>query len=134
MGIVLITLPGEQQRAFANALHKATGGGVELVVITQPRLKTTGRLRRIFAAIRSGAFFQELWYGALLRMSRKTREALAYLRASSFASVSYDPPTLEVEDVNDADTEARLKQLAPDLLVLWTGAILRPHILATANK
>src|SRR3990167_1501627 len=134
MGIVYITLPGPEQRAFANALHKATGGGVDLVIITKPRSQKAGRLRRVLTAVRSGAFLQEIFYGVLLRMSRKTREVLAYLRATSFSATSYDPPTLEVEDVNDAKTEARLKELAPELIVLWTGAILRPNILATAKK
>src|SRR3989344_4451162 len=134
MGIVYITLPGPEQRAFANALHKATGGGVDLVIITKPRSQKAGRLRRVLTAVRSGAFLQEIFYGVLLRMSRKPREVLAYLRATSFSATSYDPPTLEVEDVNDAKTEARLKELAPELIVLWTGAILRPNILATAKK
>src|SRR3989344_9659925 len=80
MGIVVMVLPGEQQRAFANALHKATGK-VELIVITKPRQKTEGRMRRILGAIRSGNILRELWYGALLRMSRKTRAVLGYLRA-----------------------------------------------------
>ncbi len=136
MGIVCIILPGEQQRAFANALHAATGGGVDLVIITKPRLNTDGRFKRISAAVRSGAILRELWYGALLRMSRKTREVLGYLRASSFAAASqeYDAPVIRVEDLNDAETEARLRRLSPELIVLWTAAILRPHILATAKK
>ncbi len=136
MGIVCIVLPGEQQRAFANALHKATGGGVDLVIVTKPRLNTDGRWKRISTAVRSGAILQELWYGALLRLSRKTREVLGYLRASSFATDSqeYDAPVVRVDNLNDADTEARLRQLAPELIVLWTAAILRPNILATGKK
>lgn len=136
MGIVCIILPGPQQRAFANALHKATGGGVDLVIVTKPRLNTAGRWKRISAAVRSGAILRELWYGALLRLSRKTLEVLSYLRASSFAATSpeYDPPVIRVEDVNDAETEARLRELSPRLIVLWTAAILRPNILATAKK
>ena len=136
MGIVCIVLPGEQQRAFANALHKATGGGVDLVIVTKPRVNTDGRSKRIAAAIRSGAILQELWYGALLRMSHKTREVLGYLRASSFATTSseYDAPVIRVDDVNSAEVEARLKQLEPQLIVLWTAAILRPNILATAKR
>lgn len=136
MGIVCIVLPGEQQRAFANALHKATGGGVDLVIITKPRVNTDGRYKRISAAIRSGRIFRELHYGGLLRLSKKTREVLSYLRGSSFATASseYDAPTIRVDDVNDAETEARLRELAPELIVLWTAAILRPNILATAKK
>src|SRR3989344_4182285 len=98
MGIVCVILPGVQQRAFANALHKATGGGVDLIVITKPRLNTDGRVKRISAAVRSGAILRELWYGALLRMSRKTRGMLSYLRASSFTTTSpeYDDPVLRI--------------------------------------
>ncbi len=136
MGIVCIILPGRQQRAFANALHKATGGGVDLIVITKPRVSTDGRWKRISTAVRSGAILRELWYGALLRLSGKTREVLGYLRASSIPATSpgYDAPVIHVEDVNDAETEARLKQLSPKLVVLWTPSILRPNILATAKK
>jgi len=136
MGIVCIILPGGQQRAFANALHKATGGGVDLIVITKPRVSTDGRWKRISAAIRSGAILQELWYGTLLRLSGKTREVLGYLRASSIPSASpgYDAPVMRVDDVNDAETEARLKRFSPDVIVLWTPSILRANILATAKK
>lgn len=136
MGIVCIVLPGRQQRAFVNALHKATGGGVDLIIITKPRLNTDGRWKRISAAVRSGAILQELWYGALLRLSGKTRDVLGYLRASSFATASpgYDAPVIHVEDVNDSETEARLKRLSPDVIVLWTPSILRANILATAKK
>lgn len=135
MGIVCIVLPGEQQRAFVNALQKATGA-VELVIITKPRVSIDGRWARISAAVRSGAILQELWYGALLRLSRKTRAILGSLRASAIPSASpgYDAPTIEVADVNDAATEARLKQLSPALIVLWTPSILRANILATAKK
>ena len=136
MGIVCIVLPGEQQRAFANALHKATGGGVDLIIVTKPRVNTDGRSKRIAAAVRSGRILRELWYGTLLRLSGKTRGVLGYLRASSFATTSpeYDAPVIRVDDVNDAETEARLRELAPELIVLWTAAILRPNILATAKK
>ena len=135
MGIVCIVLPGEQQRAFVNALQKATGA-VEFVIITKPRVSTDGRWTRISKAIRSGAIFTELWYGALLRLSGKTRTVLGYLRASAIPSESagYYAPVLNVDDVNDADTEARLKQLSPDVIVLWTPSILRANILATAKK
>ena len=136
MGIVCIILPGEQQRAFANALQRATGGGVDLIVITKPRVRTDGRFKRIAAAVRSGAILQELWYGALLRLSRKTREVLGYLRASALpcASAGYDAPVMQVDDVNDAATVAHLKKLSPKLIVLWTPSILRANILATAKK
>lgn len=136
MGIVCIILPGRQQRAFANALHKATGGGVDLVIVTKPRLNTDGRWRRVLAAVLSGAILTELWYGTLLRLSKKTREVLAYLRASTSATRSseYDAPVIRVDDINDVETEARLRQLAPQLIVLWTAAILRPNILQTAKK
>ncbi|MDO8576055.1 MAG: formyltransferase family protein [bacterium] len=135
MGIVCIVLPGEQQRAFVNALQKATGA-VELVIITKPRVSTDGRLQRISAAVRSGAILQELWYGALLRLSSQTRAVLGCLRASGIPSTSpsYDAPVINVDDVNDADTEARLKKLSPALIVLWTPSILRANILATAKK
>lgn len=135
MGIVCIVLPGEQQRAFANALQKATNA-VELIILTKPRVSTDGRFTRIAAAVRSGAILQELWYGALLRLSAKTRAVLGCLRASALPSTSpgYDAPVINVDDVNDAETEERLKKLSPALIVLWTPSILRANILATAKK
>lgn len=135
MGIVCIVLPGEQQRAFVNALQKATGA-VELIILTKPRQNADGRRARVIAAVRSGTIFSELWYGALLRISPKTRAILGCLRASALPSDSpgYDASTIEIADVNDAENEARLKKLAPDLIVLWTPAILRQNILATAKK
>ncbi len=136
MGIVFITLPGAEQRAFAKALHEGTGGGVDLVLVKRARLSSAGRSGRIYKAVRSGAILQELWYGTLLRLSRKTRKVLAYLRASSTAPSSSEPEleTLEVEDINSREIEALLKRLSPELIVVWCSAILKPNILETAKK
>ena len=137
MGIVCIILPGSEQRAFVNALHEATGQGVDLVVIKKPKIRTArDRLRRIYEVVRAPHLLRELWYGALLRLSRRTRMALKYFRATSFGAipVDYAPKTMEVEDVNSGEVVRLLEEMSPELIVIWCSAILRPPLLATTKR
>lgn len=136
MGIVLITMHGESHRAFANALHEATGQGVDLVIIQKSKFRTLrGRLRRVWTLARSGKLLSELWYGILLRFSRATQAALGYFGESSFSEepAHHRPETLEVEDINSEENVALLKRLSPDLIMIWRSPILRRPILETAK-
>ncbi len=137
MGIVLITMQGDSHRAFANRLHRATGQGVDLVIIQKSKFRTpAGRLRRIWTIARSGAFWSELSYGLLLRFSPETQRALTYFARTSIApedSGPYEPKTLEVDDINSAESVALLTKLSPDLLMIWRSPILHRPILETAK-
>lgn len=136
MSIVFITVSGEAQRAFANALHEKTGGAVSLVVIQKPkRFSWWQRFNRFYVAAGSQNFLKECWYGVLLRLSRKTHKALGYFHEHSAADTGdFLSPVREIESINSDTTYEILKKLSPKLLVIWGGAVLQPRILETAER
>lgn len=136
MTIVFITVSGEAQKAFANALHKKTDGGVSLVLIQKPkRLSVWRRFVRFYAHTGWRNFFKECWYGALLRLSPKTRGALGYFHEHSAEDArSFLPPVREVESINSDEAHNILQRISPKLMVLWGGAVLQPRILKTAAR
>lgn len=137
MGIVFITIYGDSEKAFANALHKETGRGVDLVLFEKPKPRTlAGRFRSMLASARAGILHREAWYGMLLRLRRETGAVLRYFRESPpFESTpGYDPKTLEVDDINSEETRALLESLSPDLIMILGGSVLRPPVQKTAKK
>jgi hypothetical protein len=136
MGIVVITMPGEAKRAFVNALHRKTGEGVNLVIIQRSttdahtmhgkRLSTIGPLR----------LPSEFLYSLLLRFRPKMQKTLEYFRASSSVSpdAGYLPKTLYVDRINSDEVYKTLKDLSPDLMVVWGSKILSPRIIETAKN
>ena len=137
MGIVFITIYGDSEKAFANALHKETGRGVDLVLFEKPKpRKLVGRFRSMLAAARAGTLIREVWYGILLRLRRETGSVIRYFRESSpfESSPGYDPETLEVEDINSEETRAILERLSPDLIMVLGGSVLRHPVIQTAKK
>lgn len=136
MSIVFITVRGEAQRAFANALHEKTGGGVSLVILQKPkRLSLLSRFLRFYVAAGSRNFLKECWYGIFLRLSRKTRKALEYFHEHSAVNArDFLPKVLEIESINGNEVHELLQKLSPDLLVIWGGAVLQPRILQTAKR
>jgi folate-dependent phosphoribosylglycinamide formyltransferase PurN len=139
MGVVVITIPGNTQREFANALHEKIGGKVDLVIIQKQKRvsfwKRLGRLRRVSQNPQD--FLKELWYAALIRTSRRTQEALHYFRRSSVThstAKEFIPAAVEVDSVNSDGVYSLLQKLSPDLLVIWGSVVLAPRILGTAKK
>jgi hypothetical protein len=137
-GIVFITVAGSAQMAFANALHKKTNGGVSLVIVQKPkRLSFLRRFSRFYAVAGWRNFLKECRFGILLRFSPKTREALDYFHEHSFApgaDADFSPPVKEVASINGDETHKLLKKTSPKIIVIWGGAVLRPHILRTAER
>ncbi len=136
MGIVIITMPGEAKRAFANALYRKTEGGVSLVIIQRSATDSrAARLKRM-SATSVGNLPRELWYGLLLRLSPKLQKTLTYFRGGSLPSsdTEYLPETLVVDSVNTDDVYEKLKTLSPELLVVWGSKVLEHRIIATAKN
>lgn len=138
MGIVIIAIPGNPQKAFINALHEKTGGKVDLVIIQKRKPQSLiKRFKSFYDSSGSSGLPKELWYAILLRLSGKTRRALEYFREYSGGDSShtdYLPRTIEVASPNSNEVYALLEKISPKLLVMWGNAILKPHILKTAEK
>src|SRR3989344_5554433 len=136
MGIVIITIPGEDKKIFANSLHKITGGQVDLVVIQKPRPNHASlieRLKRLYKSVGFWALPREIFYAILLRADESLKTALGYFRERSvqISESGYLPKILETVSINRDDVYKILKELSPDLMVIWGSAIVRPHIFAT---
>lgn len=136
MSMVLITIPGDTKREFANMLYEATHGSLKLVIIQKPKQETLYRRAVRFYRRVTWCMFEEIWYAILLRMNRRVRSALEYFRANTVRNTSqtYNAPIMEVESVNSDEVYAALARLSPDLIVVWGSAILETRILATAPQ
>jgi folate-dependent phosphoribosylglycinamide formyltransferase PurN len=140
MGIVIITIPGESKRAFANSLHKITGGNVDLVIIQKPKSNhhsLIDRLKCLYKTVGLRALPMEIWYALLLRLDKSAKNTLEYFREHSepiFSESGYLPKTMEVVSVNDNEVFEALLKISPNLMVIWGGTIIRPHIIRTAKK
>jgi len=123
MGIVIITIPGEDKRIFANSLYKITGGQVDLVVIQKPKPNHTSlieRLKRLYKAVGFLALPREIFYAILLRADESLKTALGYFRERSaqISESGYLPKILETVSINREDVYKILKELSPDLMVI----------------
>ncbi len=129
-------MPGEAKRSFVNALHKKTGKGVSLAVIQRSTTDTHSLHRKRLSAISLAGLPRELWYGVLLRLSPRLQNTLTYFRSTNrpVAKTGYLPRTLFVDDVNSDEVYAAIKEVSPDLLVVWGSKILSPRLLATAKN
>jgi len=141
MGIVIITIPGEAKRAFANSLHQLTGGGVDLVVIQKPKPNHHSlfqRLKRLYKSVGLRALPIEIGYAILLRLNESTRRTLEYFRERSGVILSlepgYIPKTMEILSANSEEVFKTLSTLSPDLIVIWGNTIIEPRIIKTAKR
>lgn len=135
MGIVIVTIPGDAHRVFANTVHERTGA-VDLVIIQKSKRPPLFQsLRRLAAHVGWTGIPRELWYALLLRLSRNTREALGYFRHVQLKDGSgYLPPILAVDSVNDPVAREAIARHAPELLVVWGTGILAPETHAPARR
>ena len=135
-GIVLITIPGFDKVDFANRLHEATGGSIELVIIQKPKRRSVfASLKRLYRTMGFFGIPRELWYALVLRLSKKRTRALGYFRTHSVSDTrSFVPEILETEDVNGEEAYAALSRIAPKLLVVWGSTLLTKQTLATAER
>lgn len=134
MSIVFVTVPGDEKRMFANALHKKTKGNIKLVIIQKPKhLSFYRRLKRLYVLAGWQNLPKEFWYALLLRLNG-ARRALEYLRKYTISGPKeYIPEFLEVDSVNSDEVYEIIKKISPKLLVIWGNTILAPRILETAN-
>lgn len=136
-GIVVITTKGEARRNFANALHVETNMAVSLVVL-QNVGKNGGILRRIITLYKKSSLlgiFVELYHFLAVKLSPQKRRALAILSRRSVISdmkEGYLAETIETNEVNEDAVYERVKELSPDLIVIWGGYILKPRLLHLA--
>ena len=136
MSIVFVTVPGDEKRMFANALHEKTKGNVRLVIIQKPRQKQSflKRLKRLHNKVAWYSFPKEFWYALLLRVNGAKR-ALKYFREFTVSGQQkYIPEFLEVDSVNSDEVYEIIKTISPKLLVIWGNTILAPRLLDTAEK
>ena len=79
MSIVLITIPGEQKREFANALHQKTEGSLDYVIIQKTRNVPWGeRLRKLIKTVGWNGLLKEFYYVAYIRLNKEYRNYLKY--------------------------------------------------------
>lgn len=139
MGIVIVTIPGEDKRIFANSLHEITGGNVDLVIIQQPKPNHDSLIEKLYRLYKSVGFRMlpiEIFYATRLRTNESLKHALRYFRKRSaqISASAYLSKILETQSVNGNDIYSVLKDLSPDLMVIWGNTIIKPHILDTAKK
>ena len=142
MSIVIITIPGEAKRTFANSLHSLTGGKVDLVIIQKRKSNHNsifGRLGRLYKAVGLWNLPKEILYAILLRVNGE-RKFLEYFRERDetvfYDSTEYEykPKILEVYSINSDEVLDTLQELSPDLMVIWGSTIIKPDILKTAKR
>lgn len=136
MSIVFITVPGDEKRMFANALHKKTNGHVKLVIIQKPQPKQSfiKRLKRLYNRVGWRNLPREFWYALLLRLNG-AKKALEYFRGYTISGPrEYVPKFLEVDSVNSDEVYEIVKKISPRLLVIWGNTVLSPRILETAGS
>lgn len=135
--IVFITIPGNSRRAFANALHKNTNDSVALVVVQkQNPLSFVARWKRLIGAIPIWELPRQLGYAFLLRISSRKQFVLTFFRATSndLYKEKYIPPVIEVDSVNSDAVYKKLKEISPDLIVVWGCTVLKSRIVGTAKR
>ncbi len=139
MSIVLITIPGEQKREFANALHQKTEGSLDYVIIQKTRNVPWGeRLQKLLKTVGWGGLLKEFYYVAYIRLNPEYRNYLKYFflwtKKETFKEnhTSVFPKVLEVDDINSDEVYNLLQKIKPKLLVVWGANILKPKIFKTA--
>lgn len=136
MSIVFITIPGKQKREFANLLHKKTGNGISYVIIQKPKKVTIFvTLKNLIKTVGLLNLPKELWYALLLRLSKDKQNLLLYFlgRTEKESSNQYIPKVIEVDSINGDEVYRLMKDIRPNLLVVWGTQVLRPHIFTLAK-
>src|SRR3989344_2272480 len=122
MGIVIITIPGEDKRIFANSLHELTKRKVDLVVIQKAKAYHPSLISRLWRLYQTVGLFKlprEIWYALLLRLDKRAENVLGYFKErNGLVSLesSYLPKVMEVNSINDEEVFKTLQTLKPDLI------------------
>lgn len=135
-GIVVITTKGGSKRDFINTLQQETGGAVALVVLQN--VKKKGTFKRVLSFYRKVGFLgiiPEIYYFLIVKLSPHKRRALAVLSSRSrlFAEDhGYSAKTMQTDDVNEDSIYARVREIHPEIIVIWGGYIIKQRLLETA--
>ena len=137
MGIAVITTQGDSKYKFVSDLNKRTGGGVQLLIIKKSKhLSFLERIRN-FLKTPNDKILRELRYAILLRLNKKVRKSLEYFRESNAMATKEKlpiPKVMEVDSVNSDEVYNAMRDVAPEILVIWGSEIIKPHILNSAKK
>lgn len=134
-GIVVITTSGKTKKDFLNSLHKDTGGAVKLAVLQMVKRKPfVKRIKSFFQKVGWSGIISELYHFLAVKLSRKKKQALALVsvRGSSLGLGTYLPEVIKTESINSDDVYERVREINPDLIVIWGGSILKPRLLELA--
>lgn len=135
--IVIITTKGAVKRSFVNTLQKETGGMVKLVILQNIRRKNIfKRIQIFYKKVGFPGIIPEIYYFLVVKLSPKKKRALSILSLRSRISESeknYLAETVETDNVDDDAIYEYIKDIKPDMIVIWGGYILKPRILETAR-
>lgn len=135
-GIVFITTKGNAKKSFANALQRETGV-VKLVVLQNEKKKSLfKRISTFYKKVGLVGIISEIYYFLSVKLSGRKKQALRVLSARS---LDYKPEeeylceTINTDDINEDIVYERIKSMAPDVIVIWGGYILKPRLLEVAR-
>ncbi len=137
MNIVFITSQNSPKDDFVKSLNQNTKGGVDLMIVVKRKKKSfIARVKSIYKQVGFSKFLLEMFYWFLLRIDKKTHSKLSYFKLADTKAIANQwlPKTIEVNDVNGGDVQKILKEISPDLIVIWNTPIIKEHILETAKK
>ncbi|MAG12675.1 hypothetical protein CL630_02565 [bacterium] len=136
-GIIIITTDSLAKRAFANRLHKRSGGRVDLVIVQQTHCKPLHK--RILGYVRKVGILglpREIWFTLLWLFLPRVRRTHSWLKARSEnnrAAISWVPKTVTVESVNTDKVREIIAAYSPKLIVIWGGMIVKTQIINLAS-
>lgn len=136
-GIVVLTTKGEAKRDFVNTLQKETGGAVALAVLQRVKKKSFAkRAASFFKKVGVLGLLPELYHFLAVKMSRSKKSALGMLslRTRLVEGEGYLPDIVETDDINSDEVYERVKKIAPELIVMWGGYIVKPRLLELAPR
>lgn len=133
-GIVFLTVPGDIKHHFAKRLQKSTGN-LRLVVVQKNKKRSI--LSRLYSLYKKSGvnIFREIFFAFLLRINSRVNRTLEYFREHSSKQKNiYFENTMEVDSINSDEVYEKLKEVSPDLLVVWGGTIIEPRVISTAKQ
>ena len=138
MSIVVIAIPGDSKRVFANELFLASGGAVSLVVIQKVSGIASPKWMGEFFRVRTlKRYLQELFSATILRLSPRLSSRLTYFREWSSAipdDGKYLAPVIFVDSVNSDEVYEAIRAINPEVIAVWGSNILSPRIVSSGKN
>ena len=134
-GIVVITTKGGAKRYFANTLQKETGA-VKLAILQFPKKKSLfKRISGFYKKVGFTNIIQEVYSFLSVKFSARKKHALSLvsLRSKEVGQEGgYLMETLETCDINEDWIYERVREINPDVVVIYGGHILKTRLLELA--